>query len=241
MKKKERNRGRFIESIVTGVISGVVAALILSGFQACFDRRQLLEEERKLLNNVRIGTSINYLRASLGEPIVSYTEKNYGILVELYCIDNARVACFYEENQVVGYSIYITENNKVFLVPFDQHNVKNKYLLDFSYYERNETYSKSDIKAAMPASGPMGFYSELYYGAHPHSYNYYILGNWEERINSDAVSLMRVFLNNKDDEIEILRKKVKPNMYGEIKNGYQNILQLVPLGISEEQIITWLY
>ena len=241
---KRGNEGK-IKKLVVGIIKdlfvGVVIGIVIAAITWYAGNQRAAHEVQKKLQTVGLGETKAYIEDIFGVPVVEveYDEDSWyysGLTEAFYKFDHCVLHCVYCENTVVAF--FITVNKKdIYKVV---HNV-NKNLGTFSYYDFGYTGETSFIvNVNRPANNDDYFYyQEVYYGAGPADYNYYVLASYKDYVfNSKGASesqLVGYFENIgfyetdkldssvfRTEECIKLRKEIRPNTYGMISGGYED-------------------
>ncbi len=229
-----------LNEILIGVIIGVVIAMITwhAGNQ------RSAKEIQKKLQTVGLGETKEYIEDIFGVPVVEVTydaDSWYcpGLTDAFYKFDHCVLNCVYSDNTIIAFFVTVNKKNVYKVIP----NI-NKNLCDFSY---SDFYSKDVYPEYVFVNRPANnddyfYYQEVYYGAGPADYNYYVLASYKDymfRHKSPYVSQLVGYFENagvydKDnvleravyetEECKNLRENIYPNTYGMILDGYEKTI-----------------
>ena len=198
------------------------------------------------LSSVSLGMSKNYIDGLFGQPII---ESRYERTVTWYSdyqteepfisagykLKNSVLLCLYCDNSLVAFAVVVNEAH-LYRIPANMF-LDDCYLLDFTYFDFSETVYACE--GNVPANNDTyAYYSELYYGAGPANYNYFILGSYKDyREKTDAYALMHIgqaYALNDDDlypydkeEHYLARKNVQPNVFGVVSSTFSDEFNFV--------------
>ena len=106
--------------------------------------------------------------------MVQFYDAHYDADISIYKQSNSVVWCAYDEEKTVAYVVIVKSSGRLYKVNSNIMMSEDAYLTQFTY---SEFAAKSEnIEFNIPANNDdYAYYSELYYGAGPADYNYFIL------------------------------------------------------------------
>ena len=239
---------KLLKGILKDIFVGVIIGIVIAAITWYAGNQRATHEIQKKLQTVGLGETKAYIEDIFGVPVVEveYDDERlqyFGLTEAFYKFDHCVLHCVYSENTVVAF--FVTVNKKGI---YKVGRKLNKSLGTFSYYDFGYTGETSIIvDVNRPANNDDYFYyQEVYYGAGPADYNYYVLASYKDYVfNTKGASesqLIGYFENAgiydndeldssvfRTDECINLRKEVRPNTYGMIRDGYEDtIIVAVP-------------
>lgn len=201
----------FAKWLTKEVTAGLVVAAAIALATLWINNYQARQKEKLQLEKLHLGLSSQYIDSILGIPMVQFYDAHYDADISIYKQSNSVVWCAYDEEKTVAYVVIVKSSGRLYKVNSNIMMSEDAYLTQFTY---SEFAAKSEnIEFNIPANNDdYAYYSELYYGAGPADYNYFILGNYKSYFNeadfskllncywSEApeieVSSIRIFLKN---------------------------------------------
>ena len=221
----------FAKWLTKEVTAGLVVAAAIALATLWINNYQARQKEKLQLEKLHLGLSSQYIDSILGIPMVQFYDAHYDADISIYKQSNSVVWCAYDEEKTVAYVVIVKSIGRLYKVNSNIMMSEDAYLTQFTY---SEFAAKSEnIEFNIPANNDdYAYYSELYYGAGPADYNYFILGNYKSYFNeADFSKLLNCYWSEAPEiEVSSIRTYVTPNAFGMIKAGYEDIFSLVPLG-----------
>ena len=245
-----RNIASFIKKhfgeIVTGVVIGIIILIVTPFVNSAIESHSIRQKLVNDLSSISLGMSKNYIDGLFGQPII---ESRYEEAVTWYSdyqteepfisagykLKNSVLLCLYCDNNLVAFAVVVNESH-LYRIPANMF-LDDCYLLDFTYFDFSETVEKCE--GNVPANNDTyAYYSELYYGAGPANYNYFILGSYKDyREKTDAWALMHMgqayaldvddFYQYSKEEYDLARKNVQPNVFGVVSSTFSDEFNFV--------------
>lgn len=232
--------------IVVGVVIGIILLVVTPFVNHAIESRSAHQELVNNLSSVSLGMSKNYIDGMFGQPIIEseyretvtwysdhQTEESF--ISAGYQLNNSVLLCLYCNKSLFAFAVVVNEAH-LYHIPANMY-LDDCCLLDFTYADFSETVGA--FEGNVPANNDTyAYYSELYYGAGPSDYNYFILGSYKDyRENTDAHALMRIGQNHAmddddlfpydEEEHDLMRKKVQPNVFGIVDSACSDKFSLV--------------
>ena len=235
-KIKKLLRG-FLRDIIIGVVTGVV----ISAITWYAGNQRTAKEIQKKLQTVGLGETKEYIEDIFGVPVVEVTyddnNKYYSGLTDAYYkFDHCILNCVYSENTIIAFFVTVNKKN-VYKVISNRKQSLGKFSYDDFFYTTPDY-----VFVNRPANNDdYYYYQEVYYGAGPADYNYYVLASYKDYMfdhrDSSVGQLISYFEDAgayekntfesavyETEECKKLRKRICPNTYGMICEGYQEII-----------------
>ena len=217
-----------VKELFIGVVVGVAVAIAIS----YMDERKTNKLLKDNLATVYIGESYEYLNYMFGIPIINEVD---GEKREVYYkFDDAILRCVFENDELIAYVITVNDKN-LYSVKANIYIEKSLKLLQFSYADFSTNVG--DIEWNIPANNDdYAYYQEIFYGAGPADYNYFIIGSYKDyrkdSVYDELLSWCASYLSQTPENIDIkqlqkYREVLKPNTYGMIKWGYENDIDII--------------
>lgn len=217
--------------LIKEVTAGLVVAAAIAVATLWINNYQAYQKEKMQLQKLHLGLSSQYIDSILGIPMVQFYDSYCGADISIYKQSNSVVWCAYAEEKTVAYVVVVKSSGRLYKVESNIMMSEDAYLTQFTYSEFAPENENTEIN--LPANNDdYAYYSELYYGAGPADYNYFILGSYKSYFNEDDfVKLLNCYWSeNPEAEAGSIRSHVTPNAFGMIKAGYEDTFSLVPLG-----------
>lgn len=232
--------------IVTGVVIGIIILIVTPFINHAIESHSIQQKLVNDLSSVSLGMSKNYIDGLFGQPII---ESGYERTVTWYSdyqteepfisagykLNNSVLLCLYCDNSLVAFAVVVNESH-LYRIPANMY-LDDCYLLDFTYFDFSET--AEECEGNVPANNDTyAYYSEMYYGAGPADYNYFILGSYKDyREKTDAWALMRMgqaysldddnLYPYNEEEHDLARKNVQPNVFGIVSSTFSDEFNFV--------------
>lgn len=221
----------FLKWLLKEIIAGLMVAAAIAISTLWISNFQAHKEEQLRLEKLHLGLSSQYIDSVFGIPMVKYYDPLYCSDIAIYKEPNCVVWCAYKEQETVAYIVIVKSSGKLYRIDSNIKLPKDAYLTQFTYSDFSDTVENFDIN--VPANNDdYAYYSEIYYGAGPADYNYFILGSYKSYFNKDdfAELLGCQWAKSPETQIMGLRNHVAPNAFGMIQSGYEDVFSLVPMG-----------
>ena len=235
-KRKEAFK-RLIIDLLKEIIFGVIVGLVVAAVSNFFDERDKKQEMIRSLSLIHVGESYEYIKGVFGIPVINV--KDGELRDTYYGLEDVVLRCVYDSgDSLVAY--FVTVNEKKLYEMRSNIFMDDAYLLDFTYYEFANI--AENVVANMPANNEdYAYYRELYYGAGPEDYNYILIGSHMDYHHEETYGRLlswytdSYYVKGEDldhDQLNQFRKKLKPNTYGYIKEGYEEELDIISFSES---------
>lgn len=235
----------FTREILVGVVIGVIVLGLTPLVNSLTTSANTRKKQYSDLSSVSIGMSRGYLDDLFGFPVIETVPSRYEEYETLelistgYRLKNCVLLCMFEKNSLVAYVVAVNSKG-LYPMPYMTQK-KNQKLLEFSYTDilsNQELLGISGkgsmfwMKANVPASSSVyAYYYEVYYGAGPADYNYFLYGNYMDYMFNEGSSGLMSWgqcycdgIDNTSDEnlpkYLTLREQVCPNTFGVISGSY---------------------
>lgn len=219
---------QLVKWILPQIVSALLIAAAISGSTLLLQNLSKNHEEDKLLSNINIGVSNEYMNYNLGVPIIEFAEENE-LRNCFYKLNTVTIRGVFDENKLIAYFITITDKNReLFLsefVPF----YNNEKLGTFSFSQIDNSEEPDYIDGNVSANLVYSYYYETYYNGNPGEYNYYCYAILPYGfIDKDSGDLLfdssEYFINSvKSPSIELFKYErilARPNSIGIIDVNY---------------------
>lgn len=214
-------------------LSGIIIAAAVAGATFAVNSMEAFKKEAEQVNSIHIGLSREYIHANLGIPIARY-DYNEEIDCEYHKLRNSVIWSAYKNDELIGYIVVINSRKKLLNINHAE-GIEKGYLGRFTYNEFSDT--PDTYFGSVPAdNGDYLIYHEIHYGGNPGNYNAYIVGNYQDTINSsdEVIELMLLAMQKPDSmeveqyqEFDLLRKKIYPNFFGRLSFDCEDMDYLV--------------
>ncbi|OFI46466.1 hypothetical protein BG262_05475 [Floricoccus penangensis] len=197
----------------------------INQFQSYIDHKNSVN---KIIKNMKLGKTEEYITSNLGAPISSWNEKIDDTVLKqnIYEINDIYFKASFDKNSSVGYFFYnLFDNDFINLSIFSVSNIalgKDNYD-DLNKEKQPYTFSNRDIKFCNNIQIQQGnkpydiYYSEWYYWGNLASYNTIVYGNFS-KINKNF---------NNSNSLKIKQPKFLTNTYYNllVPNSFQKSLE----------------
>lgn len=236
--KYQKILGSFFGKLAVKLISEIILAGLIALAVYCattlYHNSLAVSEDNKKLERIYISVSDEYVNSLFGTPYISLAE-NDDLTNNFYMLNKAVLRTVSENNSVVAFFITSTDKNRK--LPVDSYETEKRRIGKITY---------SDISFANPianfnhtASGRYNFYSETQGTGRYGMFNYYLYGStpygFDDRSSNSLIGA-KAFGESRQQEIEELRSKAKPNTFGVIADGYQDKISIIPIGEAWENV-----
>lgn len=229
VKKKSINVTKWIaKELFIGIVVGV-AVIIATSYMEERERYNRLKDN---LAMVYIGESYEYVKSTFGVPVINEVEGEKRDTY--YKFEDAVLRCVFDKDELIAYVITVKDEN-LYTVKANIHINNPLSLLQFSYVDFSEEVGK--VTWSVPANNDdYAYYQEIFYGAGPADYNYYIIGSYKDyskdSVYNDLLSWCMSDLSQKPENIDMkqlqkYRETLKPNTYGMVKGGYEDDIDII--------------
>ena len=229
VKKKCLNAVKWIlKELFIGVIVGV-AVVIATSYLEERDNNNRIKDN---LAKVHIGESYEYIEFLFGVPVINEVD---GELRESYFkFEDAVLRCVFDDDELIAYVVTV-KDKRLYDVKANIYMDKSSNLLQFTYTDFSEAVGT--VTWSVPANNDdYGYYQEIFYGAGPADYNYFIIGNYKDyredglydKLLSWCSSNLSQTSENVDmNQLQKYREKLTPNVHGMIKAGYEEEIGII--------------
>ena len=239
-KNKSNNKRNINWPIVLGVATlaaTILMPLLILLLEYNMKENEIKEQERikaEFVQNLSNDLSQIHINDVLGEPIYSYFSGD--ISNNYYVVNDNVIKCMYDNDKLIGYLIFINTNSPL---EYDTWINENSQLGDFTYsdidMEFNKIY-KTDYAFALTTMA-YRYYFEVYKGNMSNTNGeYFVLGNYmdknidlvlDEYDNYININKLSVIEDKNKFYLKNIRSKIKPNVYGQVKEEYLKKVHLI--------------
>lgn len=236
---------KYIGDIVVGVVIGLIILIVTPLVNNIIESHKAQQNLVNNLSSISLGMSKNYIDGLFGQPIIE-SEWEAVTWYEDYQAGETFISAGYKLADSVLLCLYRNESLKAFVVVVNKEHLyripstmylSDCYLLDFTYADFSEELEW--FEGNVPANNDdYLYYTELFYGAGPADYNYFVVGSYkdyrdETEANDLAIIGQQYVLINEgsniyDERIHIYydaeehyaaRKKTQPNVFGIVSSA----------------------
>lgn len=223
---------KFLKWIVPQIVSALLIAAAIWGSSYLIQNLNKIHEEDKIINDISLGVSNEYLNYTIGVPKIEFVDK-YGYNNCFYKLDTVTVRGILDNNVLVSYFITITDNKRKIsiseIVPLCNDEKLGK--VKFSQIQIGENINYPDyVDGNVSANLVYEYYYETYYYGNSGQYNYYCYAILPYGyIHKDSGNLLfnfsEYYLKNDEKERDITlfkdeRMLARPNTIGVINKDY---------------------
>lgn len=221
----------FIGKILIKLLSEIVLALLIAVFTyqatSFYHSRTAFSEANKKLDQIYISVSDEYVNSLFGIPYVSMRETEE-LTNNFYIVgDDVILRTVSKNNNVVAFFITATnENRRIPTSAYDD----VKPIGEVVYTDSD--YGGEYRDAYYSGNGRGNYYYEMQGTGRYGMYNYYLYGTVSYGfLDNRSMELVTTVGLDKDIDqafVDELRGKVKPNTFGVIADGYQDVVGVIP-------------
>lgn len=222
----------FIGKVFIKLISEIVLALLIAVFTylatSFYHNRTAELETNKKLEQIYVSVSDEYVNALFGSPYVTLKETDE-LTNNFYIVeDDVILRTVSKNNNVIAF--FITSTNEKRKIPINTYD-DAKPIGEIVYTESD--YAGEHREAYYCGNGRDNYYYEIQGTGRYGMYNHYLYGTVSYGfLDSRSIELVTVVgLDNDIDQtlIDDLREEVKPNTFGVIADGYQDVVSVIPI------------
>ena len=234
---------KHFSEIVTGVVIGIIILIVTPFVNKVIENQTAQQRLVNDLSSVSLGMSKNYIDGLFGQPII---EREYEQTITWYSdyqTEETMISAGYKLADSVLLCLYCDKALEAFVVVVNREDlyripaniyINNCYLLDFTYADFSETVDK--FEGNIPANNDdYLYYSELFYGAGPADYNYFIIGSYKDYRKESDTSLLTImgqahmidFDLYNEEEHYAERAKIQPNVFGIVSGTFSDEFNFV--------------
>lgn len=216
------------KELFIGVSVGV-AVVVATSYMDEQKRYDCIKDD---LATVHIGEDYEYINSMFGIPIIN--ELDGKKREAYYKFEDAVLRCVFDNDKLIAFVITVNDKN-LYSVRDNIFIDSSLKLLQFSY-----TDFSADVGAVewnVPANNDdYAYYQEIFYGAGPADYNYFIIGSYKDyrkdSVYNELLSWCASDLSQTPENIDMkklqkFREVLTPNTYGMIKVGYENDIDII--------------
>ena len=217
-----------LKELFIGLVVGI-AVVIATSYMQEQERYNRLKDE---LSTVHIGESYEYIKSKFGVPVINMSDGERNDIY--YKFEDAVLRCVFEDDELIAYMITVKDRN-LYKVRENIHMDKSVSLLQFYYTDFS--VNCGEISWNVPENNDdYAYYQEVFYGAGPEDYNYYVVGSYKDYRKESIYHELLGWCNRnlvenpeKADMVELqrFREILQPNTYGMIKSGYENEIEII--------------
>ncbi len=236
---------KYFGEIVTGVVIGLIVLILTPLVNNIINEKLYKHELADNLSSVSLGMSKNYIDELFGQPII---ENEYQDVVRWYSdhsteetfisagykLKNSVLLCLYCRKSLVAFVVAVNETN-LYRIPSNMY-IGECCLLDFTYYDFSP--DATVFEGNVPSNNDVyAYYTELYDGAGPADYNYFLIGSYRDyREESCADTLMLIgqdyawdntFHYYNEEQHNTARKNTQPNVFGIVSSTFSDEFNFV--------------
>lgn len=215
------------KELFIGVTVGIAVVIATS----YLDERESQHRLKENLAMVHIGESYEYIKYMFGVPVIN--EVNGEQREAYYRFEDAVLRCVFDSDELIAYVITVKDEN-LYNVKANIRMDNSSNLLQFSYADFSKEVGEVTWNVPMN-NDDYGYYQEMFYGAGPADYNYFIIGNYKDyrkdSLYNSLLSWCSSDLSQTPENIDMVqlqkyRESLTPNTYGVIKRGYEKEIDI---------------
>lgn len=229
IKKKSINSMKWIiKELFIGVVVGVAVVVATS----YMEERENYNRLKDNLAMIHLGESYEYIESMFGVPIINEVDEEKKNIY--YKFENAVLRCVFDNDELIAYMITVRDEN-LYNVKANIHMDTPLCLLQFTYADFSQEIG--EVTWNVPVNNDdYAYYQEVFYGAGPADYNYFIVGSYKDyRKNSSYDELLSWCISDLSQtpenidtvKLQKYRKSLEPNTYGMIKGGYEEDIDII--------------
>lgn len=221
----------FFGKMLVKLVSEIVLALLIAAFtylatSIYYNKTAFLETNNKL-QQIYISVSDEYVNSLFGIPYATLTEAE-DLIDNFYVVDDAVILrTVSKDNKVIAF--FVSSTNERRKIPLNTYN--DTVIIGETVYA-SSGYDDEQREAFCSGDKTLNYYYEMQGTGRYGMYNYYLYGTAPYGfLNKKSVELVKtVGLDKNVDQslIDNMRKEVKPNTYGVIQEGYQDVVSILP-------------
>lgn len=220
---------RIITKLAGEIVLACFVAFAVYVATGIYNDMRVVSQENKKIDNVYISVSDDYVESLFGIPIVSEEDSNH-LINKFYLLDDAVLRTVSKDDSVIAF--FVTSKKRSRKIPVSSYNNKTVKIGSITYAKNCEYNEKLHTDYFISGQGRINYYCEFFYTGRSRMYNIYIMGTVAYGFNDQNAK--DLLLDTRDNPIEsniiTLRKKARPNTYGVIANGYENMVSIIPQG-----------
>lgn len=178
------------------------------------------------LDEVYISVSHNYINSLFGEPKISVNESE-NLKSNFYILDDFVLRTVTEDDSVVAF--FITSSNEEQRIPVQSIDSK-EFIGEITFLDSE--FPNPILKSDVSGNSRYNYYAEIQGTGRYAMYNYYLFAFLPYGfMNDDSIQLSTKHSHEKTDILEDLnplRETAKPNTFGVIANGYEEMITILP-------------
>ena len=227
--------GKISLKLLSEVLMALLIALAVYLGTLAYEYSKIESIENEKLNKLYISVSNDYVESLFGEPYIKIQESDY-LQSQFYLLKDAVLRTVTDNNNVVAF--FITAKDEKRKIPILTGFSENQIIGKSNFYEVK--LHNPLIESNQSGNGFYGYYVEMEATGRYGMFNYYLFATVSYGFIDDASSHLtqKHFLNNSmsQETQEVLRKKAKPNTFGVIADGYEEMISIIPFVDEWENI-----
>lgn len=236
---------RIIIKLFWEIVLACLVALAVYAATALYNDISAISKENNNLNNIYISVSNEYVESLFGIPVVSEEDENH-FENNYYLLDNAVLRTVSKDNSVVAYFITSKKTSRKILSYYKFNETVILGKTTYANIRVNNYTPKTDSSFCGDPS--VNYYAELFPTGRERMYNTYVFGTvaygfndqntielleasyFKSKSEDSDNSDLAVDVNIDENDLIKLREKARPNTYGVIANGYEEMISIIPQG-----------
>lgn len=225
--------GKIIIKITSETLLAILIAVAIYASQILYEDASRLTKENSYYENLTIGLSEEYVNYLFGVP--KFNLYDGSIKNNFYQMkDSILRVCFDSTNTSIAYFITVTNSDRTISLSSYYQDINIK-LGESTFDNIGMEPIKIDVNVA-GSGDAYNYYSEWFYIGSPGNYNTYVYslnsyGIFNEVDINLIIEANHYFLESNQVELENIqqyRYEAKPNTFGVIALGYEDLIDVIP-------------
>lgn len=230
----------FFGKIVLKLISEIVLACLIAAAvyfaTNAYNTVTAVSDDNRKINQVYISMSEEYAGLLFGTPYISFVDEN-NLENNFYILNKSIVRTIVDKNNIVAF--FVTSTDIKTKLPVNSISNEEKVIGEVVYSDIN--FFNPQVEANINTNGRYVYYSEIQGTGRYAMYNYYIFGFLPYGFIDDSTPELINLVAYEDQNIDPcqlyeIKKKAKPNTFGVVSNGYEDIISILPFCDDWENI-----
>lgn len=221
---------KYIGDIVVGVVIGLIILIVTPLVNNIIESHKARQNLVNNLSSISLGMSKNYIDGLFGQPIIEsewdsvtwYKDYQAGetFISAGYKLADSVLLCLYCDKNLEAFVVVVNKEH-LYRIPSNM-GLNDCYLLDFTYADFSEKLER--FEGNVPANNDdYLYYTELFYGAGPADYNYFVIGSYKDYRDETEANHLAI-IGQQDvyydtEEHYAARKKAQPNVFGIVSSA----------------------